>query len=220
MEDAALDKPKMDSSYMYWVHRRTKQVALDPVPSKLSSHNIAQVPHSTILGSAWNQAACEVRKGGEAKGGLRQGGQRSGRVDDVADDGWDNDGWDCPLKRDALWDESPAASALRMPLIHALPPTFLAEVEATLPRPCGAQMVAGTILCGCGLSSIVQERFVAETSFLVAMIAGSLVEVGARLTRKARYQRWFPLFGALFCLGSSEPLLWLVAAVAEWWQLR
>ncbi|MCO5587884.1 hypothetical protein L7F22_041836 [Adiantum nelumboides] len=73
-----------------------------------------------------------------------------------------------------------------MPLIRALPPTFCAEVEATLPRPCGAQMVVETVLCGCGLVSIVQEGFVAETSFLVAMIAGSLVEVGARLTRKAR----------------------------------
>ncbi|MCO5556829.1 hypothetical protein L7F22_010382 [Adiantum nelumboides] len=111
-----------------------------------------------------------------------------------------------------------------MPLIHALPPIFLAEVEATLPRPRGAQMMAGTALCGCDLSSFVQEGFVEETSFLVAMIVGSLVEVGARLTRKARYQRWFPVFdvllSSLFCVGSSEPLQWLVAAIAEWWQLR
>ncbi|MCO5584484.1 hypothetical protein L7F22_038412 [Adiantum nelumboides] len=55
MEDAASDEPK-DSSYTYWVRRRTEQAAPDPVPRRLSSHDIAQVPQSTMLGSVWNQA--------------------------------------------------------------------------------------------------------------------------------------------------------------------
>ncbi|MCO5547524.1 hypothetical protein L7F22_000974 [Adiantum nelumboides] len=55
MEDAAPDEPK-DSSYTYWVRRRTEQAAPDPVPRRLSSHDIAQVPQPTILGSVWNQA--------------------------------------------------------------------------------------------------------------------------------------------------------------------
>lgn len=53
---AAPDAPKKESSYTYWVRRRTEQAAPDPVPRKLSSHDIAQAPQAAVLGSAWNQA--------------------------------------------------------------------------------------------------------------------------------------------------------------------
>lgn len=56
MAAAAPDSPTNESSYTYWVRRRTEQAAPDPVPRKLSSNEIAQAPQPTVLGSAWNQA--------------------------------------------------------------------------------------------------------------------------------------------------------------------
>ncbi|MCO5552763.1 hypothetical protein L7F22_006280 [Adiantum nelumboides] len=71
--------------------------------------------------------------------------------------------------------------SLHLLLILVLLSLFFAEVEVALPRPYWAQKVAGIDSCRGSLLSIMQE-LVAESFFLVAMVAGSLVEAGARLT--------------------------------------
>ncbi|MCO5558203.1 hypothetical protein L7F22_011782 [Adiantum nelumboides] len=151
--------------------------------------------------------------GGEAKGGLRQGGERSILVDGTADEGWER-----PSKRNALWDEAPAASALQTSPILALLPIFLAEVEATLPRPCWAQMAAETSFWWCGLLPTEQGKVVAGTCFLVAMVDGGWVEVGARLPRTVRLQMWSPLFDGLVQQRRFAMLGSLLSHSCGWWQ--
>ncbi|KAH7302099.1 hypothetical protein KP509_23G056400 [Ceratopteris richardii] len=57
MESAVADDTQTkDSSYTYWVRKKTEQAAPDPVPRKLSSFEVAQVQQPTTLGSVWNQA--------------------------------------------------------------------------------------------------------------------------------------------------------------------
>ncbi|KAH7388063.1 hypothetical protein KP509_16G055600 [Ceratopteris richardii] len=53
---AAEDTQKKESSYRYWVRKKTEQAAPDPVPHKLSSFDLARITQTTTLGSAWNQA--------------------------------------------------------------------------------------------------------------------------------------------------------------------
>lgn len=57
MATASPDSSTKDSSYTYWVRRKTEQAAPDPVPRKLSAQDLAEEPQPALrLGSAWNQA--------------------------------------------------------------------------------------------------------------------------------------------------------------------